>query len=88
MVCVSTKPTVVEATERWPSISTSVRCAPSARRLTVAMPAWPLDSEPELLLAFWEPRTAGSVLTKSLMLAWGSAFNSCSPMMATGVGAS
>ena len=82
------RPTGLDATERCPSISTSVRCAPSARRLTVAMPAWPLDSEPELVDEVWLPRTDGSVLTKSPMLACGSAFSSASVTTETGVGAS
>jgi hypothetical protein len=86
-VFTSTWPVVVEATERCPSNSTRVRAAPRLRRLTELMPAAPLLSEPLLLADVPLPRTAGSVLTKSEMLAGASAFNSLAVTTLTGVGA-
>ena len=76
------------AGERWPSSSTSVRTAPSARKLIKAIPAMPFDSDPDELDDVELPRTDGRVLTKSAMLAGDSAFKSCAPITLTGVGAS
>ena len=87
-VLTSTMPAVEDGTERWPSNSTSVRLAPSARRLIDATPAMPLLSEPDELELVELPRTDGRVLTKSAMLAGGSARSSFRPTTLTGVGAS
>jgi hypothetical protein len=74
MVLTSTRPVTVEATERRPSSSTSVRGSPRLRRLSALMPACPLDRLRRELPGRVDPASAGIWFTKSAMLLDGEEF--------------
>lgn len=83
----STVPPTLEATDRCPSTSTSVRPTPSPRRPMELMPAPALERPPEDVPEVPLPAIAGIWFTKSEMLAGDCAAMSASPRTATGVGA-